>query len=124
MIQKSKSERLLWAQFDALEMGSGWDDTDILKPQIIIEDVYGDSHPGSVHLNQLAEQIHSLHWEPKVRGPGLRVSEMTFVRSRGANILQVWTPPDTSFLTASLSSALLQPQEGTQSLGEGAFLPD
>lgn len=56
MIQKSKSERLLWAQFDALEMGSGWDDTDILKPQIIIEDVYGDSHPGSVHLNQLAEQ--------------------------------------------------------------------
>ena len=56
MIQKSKSERLLWAQFDALEMGSGWDDTDILKPQILIEDAYGDSHPGSVHLNQLSEQ--------------------------------------------------------------------
>ena len=56
MTQKSKEERLLWAQFDALEMGSGWDDTDVTKPQIMIEDVYGDSHPGSVHLNQLAEQ--------------------------------------------------------------------
>lgn len=56
MKQKSAKERLLWAQFNALEMGSGWDDTDIDKPQILIEDVYGDSHPGSVHLNQLARQ--------------------------------------------------------------------
>ena len=56
MEQKRKRERLLWAQFDALEMGSGWDDTDVTKPQIMIEDVYGDSHPGSVHLHQLAEQ--------------------------------------------------------------------
>ena len=56
MTPKSKEERLLWAQFDALEMGSGWDDTDVTKPQIMIEDVYGDSHPGSVHLNRLAEQ--------------------------------------------------------------------
>ena len=56
MIQKSHDDRMLWAQFDALEMGSGWDDTDILKPQIMIESVYGDSHPGSTHLNQMVEQ--------------------------------------------------------------------
>ena len=56
MEQKSKRERLLWAQFDALQMGSGWDETDVAKPQILIEDVYGDSHPGSVHLCALAEQ--------------------------------------------------------------------
>lgn len=54
--QKSTSERMLWAQFDALQLGSGWDEEDITKPQILIEDVYGDSHPGSTHLNQLAEQ--------------------------------------------------------------------
>lgn len=34
MIQKSHDDRMLWAQFDSLEMGTGWDDTDILKPQI------------------------------------------------------------------------------------------
>lgn len=56
MKQKSQKERLLWPQFDALELGSGWDITDITKPQILIEDVHGDSHPGSVHLNQLASQ--------------------------------------------------------------------
>lgn len=54
--QKSAPERLLWSQFDALQLGTKWDEKDITKPQIMIEDVYGDSHPGSVHLNQLAEQ--------------------------------------------------------------------
>lgn len=57
MKQKSAAERALWAQFDALELGSGWDLGDIVKPQILIEDAFGDSHPGSVHLNRLAEQI-------------------------------------------------------------------
>ena len=56
MKQKSAPERKLWAQFNALEMGSGWDETDVEKPQILIEDVYGDSHPGSVHLHELARQ--------------------------------------------------------------------
>lgn len=54
--QKSAPERLLWAQFDALQLGSAWDEEDIIKPQVLIEDVYGDSHPGSVHLNKLSEQ--------------------------------------------------------------------
>lgn len=57
MTQKSAPQRLLWSQFDALQMGSGWDEEDVKKPQILLEDVYGDSHPGSVHLNQLMEQV-------------------------------------------------------------------
>lgn len=56
MRQKSAQERAFWAQFDALDMGTGWDDKDIRKPQIMIESVYGDSHPGSVHLNLMVEQ--------------------------------------------------------------------
>ena len=28
MQQKSAPQRLLWAQFDALQMGSGWDEED------------------------------------------------------------------------------------------------
>ena len=54
--QKSAPERLLWAQFDALQLGSAWDEEDITKPQVLIEDVFGDSHPGSIHLNKLSEQ--------------------------------------------------------------------
>ena len=54
---KSEKERSLWAQFDALQMGSGFTWEDVGKPQILVEDVFGDSHPGSVHLNKLTEQV-------------------------------------------------------------------
>lgn len=57
MEQKSSKERKLWAQFDALQLGSGWTEEDLVKPQILIEDAYGESHPGSVHLNQLTDQV-------------------------------------------------------------------
>lgn len=36
--QKSAPQRLLWAQFDALQMGSGWEEEDVTKPQILLED--------------------------------------------------------------------------------------
>lgn len=55
--QKSAPQRAFWAQFDALQLGTVFDEKDITKPQILIEDVYGDSHPGSVHLDKLAEQV-------------------------------------------------------------------
>lgn len=55
--QKSAPERKQWAQFDALQLGTNMDEDDIKKPQILIDDVYGDSHPGSVHLNKITEQV-------------------------------------------------------------------
>ena len=30
--QKSIPQRKLWAQYDALQLGSGWDEKDITKP--------------------------------------------------------------------------------------------
>ncbi|WP_459481513.1 dihydroxy-acid dehydratase [Clostridium saccharoperbutylacetonicum] len=57
IIQKSTSERKLWSQFDSLQMGMDWDEEDIKKPQILIDDVFGDSHPGSSHLIGLTNQV-------------------------------------------------------------------
>ena len=54
--QKSKKLRENWIQMDALACGTGWDEKDLSLPQILIEDVYGSSHPGSFHLNTLAEE--------------------------------------------------------------------
>ena len=56
MRQKSEKERQLWAQFDALQLGTGWVEDDIGKLQILMEDVYGDSHPGSAHLDAVSRQ--------------------------------------------------------------------
>lgn len=54
--QRSAEAREIWSQFDALQLGMNWSEEDLTKPQILVEDVYGDSHPGSYHLNTLTEQ--------------------------------------------------------------------
>jgi dihydroxy-acid dehydratase len=37
-------------------MGMGWTPADLAKPQIMIESTFGDSHPGSAHLLQFANE--------------------------------------------------------------------
>lgn len=50
---KSQMMRSVAVEMDALKMGMGWSVEDLSKMQIIIESTYGDSHPGSVHLDRL-----------------------------------------------------------------------
>ncbi len=47
---KSQKTRALAPEMDALRMGMGWSREDIEKPQILVESVFGESHPGSAHL--------------------------------------------------------------------------
>ena len=42
---------------DTLCCGTGWDEADLSNPQILVEDVFGSSHPGSIHLDTLAEEV-------------------------------------------------------------------
>jgi dihydroxy-acid dehydratase len=55
--QRSKEIRENWVQFDTLCYGTGWDEDDLKNPQILVEDVFGSSHPGSFHLDTLAEEV-------------------------------------------------------------------
>lgn len=56
MVLNSQKVRELAPEMDSLKMGMGWNEEDLSKPQIIIESTYGDSHPGSAHLNKLVEK--------------------------------------------------------------------
>lgn len=53
----SQELRKLSPELDPLRLGSGWKPEDLAKPQVIIESTAGDSHPGSVHLGQLVEEV-------------------------------------------------------------------
>ena len=55
--QKSGQIRDNWVQFDTLCCGTGWDEEDLRNPQILVEDVFGSSHPGSIHLDDLADEV-------------------------------------------------------------------
>ena len=42
-------------ELDPLRIGTGWKEEDLGKVQIFIESTFGDSHPGSGHLDKLVE---------------------------------------------------------------------
>lgn len=52
----SQKMRKAAPELDPLRIGTGWGVEDLDKPQIIIESTFGDSHPGSGHLNVLVEE--------------------------------------------------------------------
>ena len=52
----SQKIRVLAPENDPLKIGMGWSVADLDKPQILVESSFGDSHPGSAHLNQFVEE--------------------------------------------------------------------
>lgn len=51
----SQKMRKLAPEMDPLRLGTGWKPGDLSKPQIMVESTFGDSHPGSGHLDQLVD---------------------------------------------------------------------
>lgn len=51
----SQKMRRLAPELDPLRIGTGWKPEDLSKPQIYISSTFGDSHPGSGHLDKLVE---------------------------------------------------------------------
>ena len=54
---KSQEMRKLAPELDPLRIGTGWKPEDLSKPQVMIESTFGDSHPGSGHLDILVEEV-------------------------------------------------------------------
>ncbi|SHJ85201.1 dihydroxy-acid dehydratase [Dethiosulfatibacter aminovorans DSM 17477] len=52
----SQKSRMGNPEFDPMLLGTGWTPEDLEKPYIMLESSYGDSHPGSKHLNQLVDE--------------------------------------------------------------------
>ena len=61
---KSQEMRKLAPELDPLRIGTGWKKEDLGKVQVMIESTYGDSHPGSGHLNILVEEAEALWLHP------------------------------------------------------------
>lgn len=53
----SQKLRQIAPELDPLRLGNGWKPEDLAKPQILIESTFGDSHPGSGHLDRLVTEV-------------------------------------------------------------------
>ena len=59
MMLISQKMRTLAPELDPLRLGTGWKAEDLGKPQIFVESTFGDSHPGSGHLDKLVEAVYA-----------------------------------------------------------------
>ena len=65
---KSQAVRKLAPEADPLRMGMGWTVPELALPQVMVASSFGDSHPGSAHLDQLVaeacEGVREAHGRP------------------------------------------------------------
>lgn len=74
--QQCAKNRAAWHQIDALRMGTNWSEEDTELPQVLVEDVAGDSHPGSGHLHELTEQVSIGLWQSGCRPAQFHVTDI------------------------------------------------
>jgi len=53
----SQEMRRLGPEGDALRIGVGWSEEDLDRAYLLVETTGGESHPGSVHLDSIAEEV-------------------------------------------------------------------
>ena len=66
----SQEMRKLAPELDPLRIGTGWTKEDLGKVQVMIESTFGDSHPGSGHLDILVEKVREGVAEAIPQKPG------------------------------------------------------
>lgn len=81
----SQKMRRLAPELDPLRMGTGWKYEDLSKPQIFIESTFGDSHPGSGHLDILVEEARKGIAEAGGHGARYFATDMCDGESQGTD---------------------------------------
>lgn len=73
---KSQEIRESAPEIDALKMGTGWTKNDLSKAQIFLQSTSGDSHPGSVHLEQYVKLAEIELYKLGAKGAKYTVTDM------------------------------------------------
>lgn len=82
---KSQEMRKIAPELDPLRIGTGWKPEDLSKPQIFIESTFGDSHPGSGHLDILVEEVRKGIEEAGGHGARYYCTDMCDGESQGTD---------------------------------------
>lgn len=80
---KSQELRKIAPEWDPLRIGTGWKVEDLDKMQIFIGSTYGDSHPGSAHLNELVGYVETSLKNVNAKGAKYYTTDMCDGESQG-----------------------------------------
>ena len=81
----SQKMRRLAPELDPLRLGTGWTPEDLSKPQIFVASTFGDSHPGSGHLDKLVEAVREGAAQAGGRGARYFCTDMCDGESQGTD---------------------------------------
>ena len=81
----SQKMRKLAPELDPLRIGTGWKPEELARPQVFIESTFGDSHPGSGHLDQLVEEVKRGIHDAGGRGARYFCTDMCDGESQGTD---------------------------------------
>ena len=90
----SQKMRKLAPELDPLRLGTGWTPDELSKPQIIVESTFGDSHPGSGHLDKLVNAACKGAAEAGGHGARYFATDICDGESQGRHQLQPRQPRD------------------------------
>lgn len=80
---KSQELRKIAPELDPLRIGTGWKVEDLDKMQIFIGSTYGDSHPGSAHLNDFVHLVEDSLSKENMKGAKYYVTDMCDGEAQG-----------------------------------------
>lgn len=81
----SQRHRRLAPELDPLRIGTGWSFDDLSKPQVYVFSTFGDSHPGSGHLDGLVSDVMEGVSEAGGRGARYFGTDMCDGESQGTD---------------------------------------
>ena len=112
----SQKMRKLAPELDPLRIGTGWTKEDLGKPQIFIESTFGDSHPGSGHLDLLVEQVRKGVADAGGRGARYFCTDMCDGESQGTDGINY------SLASREIIADMIEIQAGATPFDAGVFL--
>lgn len=113
---ESQRMRGLAPELDPLRLGSGWTKEDLAKPQIYIASTFGDSHPGSAHLDLLVKKVRAGVAQAGGHGARYFATDICDGESQGTDGINY------SLASREMIANLIEIQAGATPFDAGVFL--
>ena len=112
----SQKMRELAPELDPLRIGTGWKPSELSLPQIFIESTFGDSHPGSGHLNRLVEKVREGIRDAGGKGARYYCTDMCDGESQGTDGINY------SLVSREMIANMIEIQANATPFDAGVFL--
>ncbi|MBR1606793.1 MAG: dihydroxy-acid dehydratase [Clostridia bacterium] len=113
---RSQKLRKISPELDPLRLGTGWKKEDLGKPQILIESTFGDSHPGSGHLDKLVEAARQGVAEAGGHGARYFCTDMCDGESQGTDGINY------SLASREMIAGMIEIHQGATPFDGGVFI--